>query len=52
LAQRAGKTRSRSPALGSEGDASLAAAASLLKQHAGLAMVAALLAGVFAGSER
>ena len=52
LAWRAGKMRSRSPALGSGGDASLAAAASLFKQHTGLALVAALLAGVFLGGER
>ena len=37
---------------GAAGDASLAAAASLFKQHVGLALVAALLAGVFVGSER
>ncbi len=51
LAWRAGRTRPRSPTLGSQGDASLAAAASLFKQHTGLALFAALLAGVFAGSE-
>ena len=52
LAWRAGKMRSRSPTLGSGGDASLAAAASLFKQHTGLALLAALLAGVFVGGER
>ena len=52
LAWRAEKMRSRSPAPGSEGDASLAAAASLFKQHTGLALLAALLAGVFVGGER
>jgi hypothetical protein len=52
LAWRAEKSRSRSPALGSAGDATLAAATSLFKQHVGLALVAALLAGVFVGSER
>ena len=52
LAWRAEKMRSRSPAHGSEGDASLAAAASLFKQHTGLALLAALLAGVFVGGER
>jgi hypothetical protein len=52
LAWRAGKMRPRPPAPGAAGDASLAAAASLFKQHAGLALVAALLAGVFVGSER
>lgn len=52
LAQRAGKMRSRTRALGSQGDATLATAANLFKQHAGLAVVAALLAGVFVGSER
>ena len=52
LAWRAGKMRSRSLALGSAGDAPLAAAADLLKQHTGLALLAALLAGVFVGSER
>jgi len=52
LAWRAGKMPPRPPAPGAAGDASLAAAASLFKQHAGLALVAALLAGVFVGSER
>jgi hypothetical protein len=52
LAWRAGKTRSRSPTLGSGGDAPLAAAANLFKQHTGLALLAALLAGVFVGGER
>jgi hypothetical protein len=52
LAWRTEKSRSRSPALGSAGDATLAAATSLFKQHVGLALVAALLAGVFVGSER
>jgi hypothetical protein len=52
LAWRAGKTRSRSPPLGSGGDASLAAAARLFKQHTGLALLAALLAGVFVGGAR
>jgi hypothetical protein len=52
LAWRAEKMRSRSPAHGSEGDASLAAATSLFKQHTGLALLAALLAGVFVGGER
>ena len=51
LAWRAVTPRSRSPALGSGGDASLAAAASLFKQHTGLALLAALLAGVFVGGE-
>jgi hypothetical protein len=52
LAWRAGKMRSRSPALGSAGDAPLAAAASLFKQNTGLALIAALLAGVVVGGER
>jgi hypothetical protein len=52
LAWRTEKMRPRSPAPGAEGEATLAAAASLFKQHAGLALVAALLAGVFVGSER
>jgi hypothetical protein len=52
LAWRAGKMRSRSPALGSGADASLAAAANLYKRHTGLALLAALLAGVFVGGER
>jgi hypothetical protein len=52
LARRAEKMRSRSPALGSAADAPLAAAANLLKQHTGLTLLAALLAGVFVGSER
>jgi hypothetical protein len=51
LAWRAGEKRSRSPALGSGRDASLAGAASLFKQHTGLALLAALLAGVFLGGE-
>jgi hypothetical protein len=51
LAWRAGRMRSRSPALGSGGDALLAAAASQFKQHTGLALVAALLAGIFLGGE-
>jgi hypothetical protein len=52
LASRAKKARSRSPAIGAGGDASLAAAASLFRQHTGLALAAALLAGVFLGGER
>ena len=52
LAWRAGKERSRSPAIGSGADAALAAAASLFKQHTGLALTAALLAGVFVGGAR
>ena len=52
LAWRAGKTRSRSPALDSQGDALAAAAVSLFKQHTGLALLAALLGGVFVGGER
>jgi len=51
LAWRAGRMRSPTPALGSEGDALLAGAASLFKQHAGLALLAALLAGIFLGGE-
>ena len=49
LAWRAGRKRSRSPAIGSGADAVLAEAASLFKQHTGLALAAALLAGVFVG---
>ncbi len=49
LARRAGTRRSRSPAIGSGADAALAEAASLFKQHTGLALMAALLAGVFVG---
>jgi hypothetical protein len=52
LAWRTEKMRSRTPAIGSGGDATLAAAASLFKQHTGLALAAALLAGVFLGGER
>jgi hypothetical protein len=52
LAWRAGKMRSRSPALGSGGEPSLAAAARLFEQNKGLALVAALLAGIFLGGER
>ena len=52
LAWRTEKMRLRSPAIGSGGDAALAAAASLFKQHTGLALAAALLAGVFLGGER
>ena len=52
LAWRSEKMRARSPAIGSGGDAALAAAASLFKQHTGLALAAALLAGVFLGGER
>ena len=51
LAWRVGQKRPRSPALGSAGEASLAAAANLFKQHTGLAVLAALLAGVFLGGE-
>jgi len=51
-AWRTGRMRSRSPAVGSGADAALAAAASLLKQHTGVALAAALLAGVFLGGER
>ena len=51
LAWQAGRTRSRPPAPAS-GDALLAGAASLFKQHTGLALIAALLAGVFVGGER
>jgi hypothetical protein len=51
LAWRAGKARSRSPAHGSGGDALLAAAASQFKQHTGLALVAALVVGIFLGGE-
>jgi hypothetical protein len=49
LAWRAGRRRSPSPAIGSGADAALAEAASLFKQHTGLALAAALLAGVFVG---
>lgn len=52
LAWRAGKMRSRSPAVGSGGDAALAAAARQFKEHTGLALAAALLAGVYLGGER
>jgi hypothetical protein len=51
LAWRVGKSRPRSPAIGYTGDATLAVAANLLKQHTGLALMAALLAGVFLGGE-
>jgi hypothetical protein len=51
LAWRAGQRRQRSPALGSAADESLAVAANLYKQHKGLAVLAALLAGVFLGGE-
>ena len=51
-AWRTEKMRSRSPAVGLGGDAFLAAAASLFKQHTGLALAAALLAGVVLGGER
>jgi hypothetical protein len=51
LARRAGKQRSQSPSLGSGGNASLAGAVSLFKQHTGLALTVALLAGVFLGGE-
>lgn len=51
LAWRAGQRRQRPPALGSAGDASLAGAVNLCKQHKGLAVLAALLAGVFLGGE-
>jgi hypothetical protein len=49
VAWRAGRKRSRSPAIGSGADAALAEAASLFKRHTGLALAAALLAGVFVG---
>jgi hypothetical protein len=49
LAQRAGRRRTRLPTIGSGADAALAEAASLFKQHTGLALAAALLAGVFVG---
>ena len=52
LAWRTEKKRSRSPAIGAGGDAALAAAASVFKRHTGLALAAALLAGVFLGGER
>ncbi len=52
LAWRAGRKRWRSPAIGSRADTALATAASLFKQHTGLALSAALLAGVLVGSER
>jgi hypothetical protein len=52
LAWRAGKARARAPAIGTTGDATLAAAANLFKQHTGVALAAALLAGVFLGGER
>jgi len=52
LAWRAGKTRSRPSARSSGAEASLAGAADLFQQHRGLALVAALLAGVFIGGER
>lgn len=49
LAWRAGRKRSRSPAMGSGADAALAGAAGLFKQHMGLGLAAALLTGVFVG---
>ena len=52
LAWRAAKMRARLPAIGAGEDASLAAAENVFKQHKGLALVAALLAGVFLGGER
>ena len=52
LAWRTEKARSRSPAIGSGGDAALAAAARLFKEHSGLALAAALLAEVILGGER
>jgi hypothetical protein len=50
LAWRAKRTRRRSPAVGSEGDTAFSAAASLVKQHTGMALAAAVLAGVFLGA--
>jgi len=52
LAWRTKRTRSRSPAVGSDGDAALAAAARQFREHTGLALAAALLAGVFLGGVR
>jgi len=52
LAWRTKETRLRSPAVGSDGDAALAAAARQFSEHKGLALAAALLAGVFLGGER
>ena len=51
LAWRAGQKRQRSPTVGSTGDASLAGAVNLFKRHKGLAVLVALLAGVFLGGE-
>jgi hypothetical protein len=52
LARRADKMRTRSRSVGSAPDAGLAAAASMVMQHKGLALVAAVLAGVVLGGER
>jgi uncharacterized membrane protein len=52
LAWRTERMRSSPTAIGSGGDATLAAAVGLFKQHTGLALAAALLAGVFLGGER
>ena len=52
LSWRTKETRWRSPPVGSEGDAPLAAAARQFREHKGLALAAALLAGVFLGGER
>lgn len=51
LARRTRELRSRSPAPGSEADALRAGAADLFRQHTGLALLAALLAGAFLGGE-
>jgi hypothetical protein len=52
LAWRAGRLRSRSPAMVPGGDVAVAAAARLFREHTGVALAAALLAGVFLGGER
>ena len=52
VAWRAGRRRPRPPANGTGAEAALAAVASQFKQHTGLALAAALLAGVFLGGER
>ena len=51
LARRSPASRPQSPGPSSEADALLAAAAGLFKQHTGLALLAALLAGAFVAGE-
>jgi hypothetical protein len=51
LRRRTRKSRSPSPTPAFGADALLAVASNLFKQHAGLALLAALLTGVFLGGE-